>query len=30
MEHIYGLKKTIKGFIGYPFKVFDLRKTEKA
>jgi len=29
MEHIYGLKKTIKGFIGYPFKVFDLRKTEK-
>jgi peptide/nickel transport system substrate-binding protein len=29
MEHIYGLKKNIKGFIGYPFKVFDLRKTEK-
>jgi peptide/nickel transport system substrate-binding protein len=29
MEHIYGLKKNVKGFIGYPFKVFDLRKTEK-
>jgi peptide/nickel transport system substrate-binding protein len=30
MEHIYGLKKNVKGFIGYPFKVFDLRKTERA
>jgi peptide/nickel transport system substrate-binding protein len=29
MEHIYGLKKSIKGFIGYPFKVFDLRKADK-
>ena len=29
MEHIYGMRKAVKGFIGYPFKVFDLRKTDK-
>ena len=30
MEAIYGLRKNVKGFIAYPFKVWDLRKTEFA
>lgn len=30
MEAIYGLKKNVKGFIAYPFKVWDSRKTEFA
>ncbi|HTX54906.1 MAG TPA: ABC transporter substrate-binding protein [Candidatus Baltobacteraceae bacterium] len=28
MEAIYGMKKSLKGFIAYPFKVWDLRKAE--
>jgi peptide/nickel transport system substrate-binding protein len=29
MEHIYGMRKAVQGFIGYPVQVFDLRKTDK-